>query len=77
MYARSFSVENTLAYSIEFFSKLFVNFTYFFKLTFVPPTPEKGSTISCNLRINKVTSPNCEFSVYIEARYLICFSVNV
>lgn len=61
----------------NFVSKLFVNFTYFLKLTFVPPTPEKGSTISCNLRIRAVTSPNCEFPVYIEARYLICFSVNV
>lgn len=59
------------------FLKTFLKFYFFLKLTFVPPTPEKGSTISCNLQIRKFTSPNCEFPVYIEARYLICFSFNV
>lgn len=76
LYVRSFSVENTFAYRIEFFKNI-SKILLFFKLTFVPPTLEKGSTISCNLRIRKFTSPNCEFPVYIEARYFICFSVNV
>ena len=38
------------------------------KLKFVPPSPEKGSIISCNVRTDLTTSPNCQFAVYIQAR---------
>eukprot|EP00105_Crassostrea_gigas_P024738 XP_011445097.2 PREDICTED: uncharacterized protein LOC105340624 [Crassostrea gigas] len=37
------------------------------KLMFVPPTPEKDSVISCNVRLSPAKAPICEFPVYIQA----------
>lgn len=47
-----------------------INFKFclFSKLMFVPPTPEKDSVISCNVRVSPAVAPICEFPVYIQAR---------